>query len=307
MSWLIIAIFSYFILAIVSLGDKYLLSGPPNPKVYSFYVGILGSLTFLIIPFVDFSFSDLRGTFLALMSGVFSIFSLYFLFKGLEKFEASRIVPSIGGLVPLFTFLLLLFVSRGQEGLESTVFAAFIFLVLGSVIITYNKKLKISLDSFIISSISALFFALHFVSSKYVYLDQPFWNGFITMRIGALFIALLFIFSKSVRKELFSGGDSSFDKKTGTIFLLNQTGGAGAYILQHFAIYLAGVSYVSIIMALSGIQYAFLFIFALLLSSKMPFVIREEINKEIILQKTLAIILIMLGLVLINLNININV
>jgi hypothetical protein len=45
MSWLLVIVFAYFILAIVTLLDKYIVVTPViNPKVFSFYVGILGIL-----------------------------------------------------------------------------------------------------------------------------------------------------------------------------------------------------------------------------------------------------------------------
>ena len=56
MTWLVAALSTYLILAIVFLVDKYLLTQRiPNPKVYSFYVGGLGVLALVLIPFVDFS------------------------------------------------------------------------------------------------------------------------------------------------------------------------------------------------------------------------------------------------------------
>ena len=301
MNWLIIALISYFILGAVSLGDKFLLSGKPNPKVYAFYVGLLGGLVFLLIPFVGFYIPTFAQIILSLVSGAFSIFALYFLFKGLEYFEASRIVPAMGGLIPVFTLSLFFIFSKGKEFLNFTDNFAFILLVLGSVVITYEKNVKISFASLLISFIAALFFAFHFVLSKYIYLEQPFWNGFIIMRIGAFITALFFVFTKDVRKELFFK-KPSFNKKTGSFFILNQTAGAGAFILQHFAVYLAGISYVSIVMALQGAQYVFIFIFSLLLSIKAPWVIKEDINKNILFQKTLAILFIFSGLIILNLN-----
>jgi len=54
MPWLTLIILAYFLFAIVALGDKYLLKGPPNPKIYTFYVGVLGILALFLIPFVGF-------------------------------------------------------------------------------------------------------------------------------------------------------------------------------------------------------------------------------------------------------------
>lgn len=292
MSWLITILSAYLILAAVSLGDKYLLSGKPEPKVYSFYVGLLGSLAFLLIPFVDFSVPGFNQIVLSLISGAFSIFALYFLFSGLKKFEASRVIPAIGGLVPVFTFLLT-FVFFKEELKD---IPAFILFVLGSVLITYNKKAKIPLKSLLVSSVAAIFFASHFILSKHIYLEQSFWSGFILMRAGAIIVSFFLVFTKEVRKEIFLR-KPSFDKKTGSFFLLNQGAGAGAFVLQHFAVYLAAPVYLPIIAALQGTQYVFLFIFTILLSFKAPWIIKEETGKGILFQKALAIFLIILGFI----------
>jgi len=71
--------------------------------------------------------------------------------------------------------------------------------------------------------------------------------------------------------------------------------GAGAFILQNWAIALAGLAYLSIINALQGVQYVFLFILTGL-------ILKEGLSKKVILQKFFAIILIGIGLVFLALN-----
>ena len=111
MLWLIVIIVAYFLFAIVALGDKYLLAGPPNPKSYSFYVGVLGGLVLVLIPFVGFSIPAFYQVLFCFLAGAMFIFALLGMFEGLEKFEASRIIPAVGGILPLFTFLLVYFFS----------------------------------------------------------------------------------------------------------------------------------------------------------------------------------------------------
>jgi len=77
--------------------------------------------------------------------------------------------------------------------------------------------------------------------------------------------------------------------------------GAGASILQNWAIFLAPLVYVAIINALQGINYAFLLVFIIFLSLKFPQILKEEISKKILLQKIIAILLISAGLFLLTL------
>jgi len=300
MSWLIIIISAYFLFAVVSLGDKYLLAGPPNPKIYSFYVGTLGIVAIILIPFVGFSIPEVSQISLALLTGAIYIVALFGLYNGLEHFEASRIVPAIGGLLPLFTFGLV-FPFLGEKQIFSiTEVLAFILLLSGSVFITYKRERFITSESFKISAITAFFFALAFVLTKCVYLAQPFWSGFIWMRIGGFIVALLFLFTKEVKREIFEK-KFTFQRKTGSIFIFNQGLGAGAFILQNWAIALVPLGFLPFINALEGTKYIFLLILAVLISWKFPQILKEEVSKKVLLQKIIAVLLIGGGLALLTL------
>jgi hypothetical protein len=301
MTWLIVAISSYLILAAVFLVDKYLLTGSiPNPKVYTFYVGTLGILVLVFAPFVGFYIPTIPQIILAFSAGAIYIYALFWFYKSLQLFEASRVVPAIGGLTPLFTFALIYLFSRGREILSFLEIIAFIFLILGSVLINLKKEKLINIKSLKFSVLTAFLLSLSFVLIKYVYLVQPFWNGFIWRSVGGFLMAIcFFVFFPEIKKEIFIKRRKKFPKKTAIIFLTNQTVGAGAAILQNWAIFLVPLAYVSFINALQGVQYVFLLIFAIILSFKLPKILKEEISREIIFQKVAAILLIGAGLVLI--------
>jgi len=301
MSWLVIIILSYLLFALAALGDRYLLLGPPNSKTYSFYVGVLQILVLVLIPFVGFSIPGLLPILFCLLTGAMYIFALLGLFEGLENFEASRIIPAIGGFLPLFTVGLTYLFSGEKELLGIREMLPFILLVMGSIFISYNPEKKISFKSLQISAITAFLFSLVFVLTKHVYLMLPFWTGFIWIRIGIFLIALFFLFFEDIRKEIFSP-KFTFNKKILILFLGTQGVGAGASILQNWAVALAGFAYLSIINALQGLQYSFLFILVLLISLKSPKVLKEEISKRILFQKIFAILLIGLGIIFLAFN-----
>jgi drug/metabolite transporter (DMT)-like permease len=297
MLWLYIIISAYLILAVNSLVDNYLLLGPPNPKSYAFYTGTLGIITLVLIPFVGFSVPGISQILISLLAGITFVLAIYFLYIGLEYFEPSRIVAAIGGLTPLFTFILISICSRRLifSGIKEIL--AFFLLVVGSFLITFERKRKVSLRSFKISLIAAFLFALMFVLTKNVYLNQSFWHGFMWIRIGAFLTGICFLFVKQVRQEIFNK-KSTFTRKTGTIFILNQGAGAGALVLQNYAIYLAGINYLPFINALQGVQYVFLFILIFFLTKRFPKISEERFTKKIIIQKTISIALICLGLII---------
>jgi len=299
MNWLIITISAYLILAIVFLVDKYLLVGPiPNPKVYTFYIGTLGIFVLILAPFVGFYIPELSQVILSLLAGALFICGIFWLNSALRLFEASRVIPAIGGILPIFSFLLIYIFSGGKEIFTIREFLAFILLIFGGALIIYEKA-KISLKSFRISATAAFFLALSFVLAKYVYMAQPFWSAYIWIRIGGFLMAMSFLFAQEVRDELFKVR-MNFPKKTAAIFLSNQAAGASADILQNWAIALAPLVCVAIINALQGVQYAFLLIFTILLSLKFPQILKEEISREVVFQKLFAILLIGGGLVILS-------
>jgi drug/metabolite transporter (DMT)-like permease len=313
MLWLTAALSAYFILAVVFLVDKHLLTASiPNPKVYAFYVGVLGSLVLFLIPFTGLYFPGWSQFFLGLFSGAIFIYALFYFYRALQKFEASRVIPAIGGLTPLFSFALIYLLSWGRETLSLKGLIAFALLIVGTVLITASKDKITRLNEISSSAIVAFLLALAFVSVKYVYLVQTFWNGFIWRSLGGFLMAIcFFVFFSAVRKEVtasFLGKKEkkkpfslkSFFNKTAFIFILNQVGGAGATILQNWAIFLAPLAFVPVVQALTGVQYVFLFLLSLFLSIKFPKILEEKISKKIILQKSMAIVIISIGLAILS-------
>lgn len=99
---------------------------------------------------------------------------MFWFLKALRLFEASRVVPAVGGLLPIFAFFLIYAFSGGKEILKFWEFLAFDLLILGSVLVTYERAKKIFLKSLQVSGIAAFFLALSFVLAKYVYLVNLF-------------------------------------------------------------------------------------------------------------------------------------
>ncbi len=299
MLWLIITISVYFVLAIVFLVDKYLLiSGIPNPKVYAFFIGMAGIFLLILVPFIDFVIPDIYHLILSFLAGAFYIYALYWFFKGLQNFDVSRIVPAVGGLVPLFTFGLVYVFSLGREILPVLEILAFTLLIMGSVLITIEKEKFITKKSFKISSVASFFFALSFVLTKYVYLSQPFLSGLIWTRLGgALMAVFFFVLSPDIKAEIFKQ-KNNFPKKTTAIFVVNQAAGAGAGLLQNWSIALAPLIYLALINALQGVQYVFLLMISIFLSIKFPKILKEEVGRKVLIQKIFAILFVGAGLII---------
>ncbi len=298
MLWLFIILTAYFLLAITSILDKHLLLGRLSPEVYSFYIGFLGILSLLLIPFIDFSIPNLFHLILCLSAGFLFVVALFALYTGLKYFETSRIIPAIGGVLPIFTFILVSFFEQKQE-LEPLRVLAFFFLVLGSVLISFKKEKAITIKSFLVSVLASFLFALSFILTKMVYVSQSFWSGFILMRMGGFLATLCLAFTPQVKKQVFTK-KQGIKQKTGAIFFFNQIIGGIAFILQNWAIALVPFSSLVFISALESTKYIFLFIMTILISSKFPTFLKEEISKKAITQKLLSILCIIIGLIVLS-------
>ena len=296
--WILIAIISYLLLALANLIDKFLLTGSlKNPKTYVFYIGMLGGVIFLLIPFGFLEIPTLPIIFLALIAGAMRTLGLFALFSGLRNFEASRIIPALGGAVPIFLAVLTLVVVGENQLLSAGNLVAFTLLVGGTVVVSVERHAFVTLQSLRYSLLAAFFFATFFVFSKIVYLAQSFLSGLIWLLMGAFLSSLLFLASKEVRKEVF-GHKKPVSRKIGLLFLGNQAMAGSAVFLQNLAVALAPFGLLAFVGALAGIQYLFLFILALFLSVKFPQLLHERVSKGVVAQKIISIVLVGAGLVL---------
>lgn len=304
MTWLWVTIIAYAILGFVSVVNRYLLAGPlPDPRVYAFYVGLLPMLIFLLTPIFGLTILPSLEMALSFLSGFLFLAGLFFLYAGLHRFEASRLIPAIGGLTPIFTLLggLVLFSGGGIGGID---WLAFVFLIAGSVFITVERGRTITLPSFRFAVAAAVFLSLSFVLAKYVYLTELFWSPFVWMRVGGfIFAAGIFFVSPELRRTIFKRSPSAARRgvKTAAIFIGNQVLGAAGNVLQNFAFFLVPAAYVAFINALEGIIYVFVLIFSALASIFLPHLIRETFTGKTALQKIIATTLIVVGIIILTL------
>lgn len=297
MNWLVIAIIAHFIFALVFVIDKFLLSKTVlHPVAYTFYVGLLGGLAIFLAPF---GFNLLPGQQMAasFAAGLLFILATLFFYKLIQIGEISKITPIVGGATPLFT--LILTYSFLGERLTGSQLVAFFLLVFGGVIMLWPKEDKTNprrtaplTKKLTMAIMAALFFAGSFVLTKFVFIYQPFINGFIWIRLGSLLGAgLLFLWPNS--RQIILKTTEIIKIKTVGFFISNKTLAALAFILLNYAIYLGSVTLVN---ALQGVQYAFLLIIAVVISIKFPQILKEQISRGVITQRIMAILLISLGL-----------
>lgn len=294
LTWLIIIILAYFFFSLSSLGDKLILSGPPKPKAYTFYVGLIGLSVVILIPFMEFGLPSKESIFWIISEAIIYILGLYIMFSAVKRFDISKVATTIGATQPIFIFALT-WLYWGAQTMSKANILAFGLLLLGNIIISFEKNFKSAGGYLKITLLASLIFSLDYVITKIIFLSQPFLLGFFWMRMFAVLFVLLFLISKNTRKEIFSK-QTFLNKKTGALMAFTYTSGGAANILQAFAIALTPVAFLPILNSLRGVQYIFLFLITLFLSFFLPKILKEKISKTVIIQKIISIILIAGGL-----------
>lgn len=297
MNWFFFAIVAYFLYAVTAVIDKFLLKKRiPSPAAYVFYVGILSGFSFLLLPF-GFAWTGWGNLIAELALGGIFLGAVYTFILAIKNQEISRSATAIGALTPLFTLAFSFFILG--EKLNAGQIMAFLLLVSGGMLISFKlhvhfKKHHTSAFwlSFATAVVSAGLFALYYVLAKYVFADLPFISAFAFSRFGSFLIALLFLLVPAYRKEIFETRKTA-GMKGGALFVVNKILAAGSFIALNYSVKLGSATFVN---AMQGIQFVFLLGLVILLSKKFPEVIEEELSREVLLQKILAIGLIICGL-----------
>lgn len=292
--WLVIVTIGYLLNAISSVVNKSLLNKDiPNPVVYTFYICILGLAVFALAPF-GLAWIGFNMFIISLIAGILFTGALLSMFTALLNDEVSRVIPLIGGLQPFLVFWLAFFF-LGERLLNNQVIA-FVLVLLGGLLITirWQKASRQQVKLFFLSLLSALLFALSFVLSKYIFDSTDFISGFIWIRVGSFLGAVVLLLWAVNRKAIF-GNVKTAGRTVGLIFILGQVAGALSFIMINWAMAMGSVTLVN---ALQGLQYVFLFIIVLLLAKRYPEWLKENTRGLVLVQKIIAILLISGGLYL---------
>lgn len=315
--WLVAAISAYSINAGVYVADKFLLSKKIHSSIaYAFYVGIWSIFNFALLIFAPWLPSG-KELLLDLSAGVLFFITLIFWYKALHQSEATRVVPVVGALVPIFSFVLsFIFLGEKFSGQEML---AFIVLIAGGILISI-KQTKVYLFKKVIekigyiwgsitgeihaayrptrrlitnSIVSALFFAIYYVLMKHIYNEQPFIGSFVWSRLGTFVAVMAVLLVPTWRQTIREHQQGASTPKNLAFFLSVRLLAAGAFIMLNWAVSLGNVAMIN---ALQGTQFLFLIFLVFIFSVKFPKILKEELGRGVLMQKIIGVILISMGL-----------
>lgn len=299
MLWLYITLASYFLFASTAIFDRYLLAGPlRHPRSYAFYVGATSVLATLLIPF-GFSVPSLSVITLSLFAGAVSVFSLWAFYTAIFHGDVSSTVPTVNAFVPLFTLGFLFLFGGEQLEITGRTVIALVLLIAGTFTLAARVELRtlfFARKNIVRALLSASVFGLSFALAKLTYAAQGgFLAPFIWMRWGAFVAALFLLISPKTREVVFRENPIG-KKKVYVPALFGAAAGAGASVLQQYAISLARFVEVSFINALAGVQQIFIVLFAVLLAVKRPRILKEELGTSSIFLRFAGVLFIAAGL-----------
>lgn len=291
-----IAIFAHLLNGSISVVDKFLLTKSfKQAGAYAFWIGILSLGTLVLLPF-GFAWPTFSQWLIDLSAGATFVLALFFMYKAIQAEEVSRAATIVGASIPAITLLLAhLFLS---ENMKINQMIAIIIIILGIILLTYKKTERPMRISIVFCAIFAAFlFALSSILLKKVFIGQPFFSGLALSRLGGVPIAALFLAWPQNRQEIFSLSEHPKSKRLG-LFLGSRVAAAFGFILVSLAVALISPTVVN---ALQGIQYAFIFGLILMLTKFWPGILHEEVDKSTVFMKSLGIAVIILGSVILSL------
>jgi uncharacterized membrane protein len=307
MNFIVLTAIAHLLNSVVALIDKFLVTSKqvPKPQLYVFYSGVLAFLSVLI-----FALDPLFGSFISFelpsISNIsfpsnsvllFSVFSalnallgLYYMFKAFCRADASDVVPVVASISAFFTliisFLLL------DTTLSSNFLIGFVLLIVGTFLVS---RFRFGLKTFLDTLLSGLFFGINATTLKLVFNAVGFDNGIFWFSLFMTLLSLLMLFSRDIRETFKHHRKSKKAKSSFVLIFSNKILAGLAGILLAKAISSGNVS---IVQALGGLQFVFLFILAILIGPYTNVDLGENVKKKDIVQKLISIGIIFAGFVL---------
>ncbi|OGM98993.1 MAG: hypothetical protein A2915_03465 [Candidatus Yanofskybacteria bacterium RIFCSPLOWO2_01_FULL_41_34] len=283
MLWIYLALTAYFVNAIAFVIDKHLLSSSlPRPFAYAFGVSILSILAVVLIPF-GVAWLGVQYFFISFVSGTAFFIALFFLYKSIKLSDVSVASINVATLSAIFTYVLSVFILKEKLGTNNGL--AFVFLVLGILFLGMIRR-----DIFRYSILAGLFFGLSLVLLKWTFNYSDFVNGIFWTRIGFVGSSLFMLVFPRARGEI-SNSLKNAPQSSLFLFILNKIIAGVGFLTLYYAIQLGNVSLVN---ALLGVQFSFVFILALIFGKIFPDV-AENITRKILIKKLLGISFIGVG------------
>ncbi len=306
MSWILLATAGQFLNAIVAIFDKYIVSDEkvlPKPFVYAFYsclvtggwmviffLGWIPGLSELGVPTLENvqkpTIQVVGMSFLAAYTFFIALVSMY---DALKRADASNTMPIIGSVVALSSFGLS-YVFLGDK-LHDNFMIGVALLAVGTLLVAQTLP---KIDTIIQVLHSGLFFALHWITMKGLFLETSFDDGFFWSRVGFVIFALSLLLVPTYFKKVREQTEQT-SKKAGVIVLFAKVlAGIAAFMLLNAT----DMGDVSVVQALGGLQYVFILLISILFAHWLPAAATDrDTRPQTFFRRLLYVVVILVGFI----------
>jgi drug/metabolite transporter (DMT)-like permease len=305
MNWILLAVVAQFFIALVALIDKRIVTDEkilPQPFVYAFYTCLISGgwiivYTLSLLPlsfensgipmFSNINRPSLEIIALALLSAYTFFIALVSMFTALRASNAADVVPVVGATSAIASYALGHFFLG--TAMTSNYALGIALLAVGTFLVSH---FQFSIKTAFVAIHAGIFFALHYVSIKGLFLVTSFDDGFFWSRIAFMFFGLSLLmvpnYFKRIKKQT-----KATTKQAGILIFSNKILAGISTLLVLKATDLGDVA---VVQALGGLQFVFILLLGLFFSVRAPALpIGEHYHPETILQKALFVAVIALG------------
>jgi uncharacterized membrane protein len=271
MSWILLATVGQFLNAIVAIFDKYIVSDEkvlPRPFVYAFYsclitggwifiylLGWVPGLSSLGVPtFENVKAPTIQVVGMSFLAAYTFFMALVSMYDALKRADASNTMPIIGTVSALSSFgMSYLFL---DVALTENYMWGIVLLSIGTLLVAQTLPKK----SVILNVVhSGVFFALHYIAMKALFLETNFDDGFFWSRVAFVVFTLSLLMVPAYYEKVMTQTKSTTVKAGWIVLVAKILAGIAAFMLLKATDW----GEVSVVQALDGLR----FVFILLLSS----------------------------------------
>lgn len=304
MNWILLATVGQFLNAIVAVLDKYIVSDEkalPRPFVYAFYSCLLTGFWVVIyflglIPFFaaigmptfeNVQFPTIQVLSMSFLSAYTFFMALVSMYESLKKADASNVMPIIGTVSALSSFgmsYLFLDVGLTQGHIFGLLLISFGTLLVAKSLPEWDTVLHVVH--------SGVFFGLHYITMKGLFLETSFDDGFFWSRISfvlfSLSLLMVPVYLEKIREQT-----KSTSKKTGILVLLTKVlAGVSAFMLLKATDW----GEVSVVQALDGIRFVFILFITSLFAHWLPTSATDrDTRPHVFVRKLIFTVIILVG------------
>ncbi len=293
--FLLLAVLGYLFLAVAYMFDKFILTkSVSRPVVYGFYSTVFLLASIVFVPFGVRALSGIDWVW-AIVSGVTFGVAVLTIFFALRHGEATHVNPFNGAVVTLATYALSTVFFHEVLTLAQKIGVT--LLVFACLLLSWQKT-SVKTNAFLTffwATVSGVSFAISHVTAKYVYSLYPFLTGFVWTRFFTGLFGLLLLFHPAVRHVFRKRTHEPKTEAKRHVFSLVVVGKTCAVVSTVLIQYAIALGSATIVNALAGLQFLFMFVLVYTLTRFKPSVFHEYFTKKEIKIELMAIFCIIFG------------